>query len=118
MNVLVVGSGGREHALCWKLKQSPLISRLYCTPGNAGIAQVAECVEGEAAHNRLLGECAIVPIDPEAFSAALAAWELDKALYEVAYEVRNRPDWLALPLRSLLPDLLDQTADAAGGAPT
>jgi trehalose synthase-fused probable maltokinase len=58
-----------------------------------------------------------VPKDDAAFARALAAWELDKALYEVAYEARNRPDWLELPLRSLLPDLLDQAADAAGGAP-
>jgi len=44
MNVLVIGSGGREHALCWKLSQSPKLSRLFCAPGNAGIAQLAECV--------------------------------------------------------------------------
>ncbi|HYG89401.1 MAG TPA: phosphoribosylamine--glycine ligase [Azospirillum sp.] len=44
MNVLVVGSGGREHALCWAIKSSPLCGRLYCAPGNAGIADVAECV--------------------------------------------------------------------------
>ena len=44
MKVLVVGSGGREHALCWKLKQSPLLTRLVCAPGNAGIADSAECV--------------------------------------------------------------------------
>ncbi len=44
MNVLVIGSGGREHALCWKLKQSPAIGKLYCAPGNAGIAAEAECV--------------------------------------------------------------------------
>jgi trehalose synthase-fused probable maltokinase len=58
-----------------------------------------------------------VPTDDAAFDRALAAWELDKALYEVAYEARNRPDWLELPLRSLLPDLFAQAADAAGGAP-
>ncbi len=48
---------------------------------------------------------ALVPADDREFAAALAAWELDKALYEVAYEVRNRPDWVELPLRSLLPRL-------------
>ncbi len=49
MKVLVVGSGGREHALAWKIAQSPLVDRLFCAPGNAGIAQVAECVDVEAA---------------------------------------------------------------------
>lgn len=44
MRVLVVGGGGREHAICWKLAQSNKISHLYCAPGNAGIADVAECV--------------------------------------------------------------------------
>lgn len=42
MKVLVVGSGGREHALCWKLAQSPLLTRLWCAPGNPGTAEVAE----------------------------------------------------------------------------
>jgi phosphoribosylamine--glycine ligase len=44
MRILVVGSGGREHALCWKIAASPLCDTLYCAPGNAGIAQAAECV--------------------------------------------------------------------------
>ena len=44
MKILIIGSGGREHALAWKIKQSPLVSELYCSPGNGGIAQVAECV--------------------------------------------------------------------------
>jgi phosphoribosylamine--glycine ligase len=44
MRVLVVGQGAREHALCWKLKQSPLVREIYAGPGNAGIAQVADCV--------------------------------------------------------------------------
>jgi phosphoribosylamine--glycine ligase len=44
MNVLLIGSGGREHALAWALSASPIVSRLYCAPGNAGIAEVAECV--------------------------------------------------------------------------
>jgi phosphoribosylamine--glycine ligase len=44
MNILIIGSGGREHALAWKMAASPLTDKLYCAPGNAGIAQEAECV--------------------------------------------------------------------------
>lgn len=44
MNVLILGSGGREHALAWKIAQSPQVERLYCAPGNPGIAGVAQCV--------------------------------------------------------------------------
>jgi phosphoribosylamine--glycine ligase len=44
MKVLVVGGGGREHALVWKIAQSPLVDTVYCAPGNAGIAELAECV--------------------------------------------------------------------------
>ena len=44
MKVLIVGSGGREHAIAWKVAQSPMVDKIYCTPGNAGISEVAECV--------------------------------------------------------------------------
>jgi phosphoribosylamine--glycine ligase len=44
MKILLIGSGGREHALAWALAASPLLTRLYCAPGNAGIAEVVECV--------------------------------------------------------------------------
>ncbi len=71
MNVLLIGGGGREHALAWKLKQSPLLDRLYCAPGNAGIAAVAECVAlAVADHDAVIRFCkekdiALVVIGPE-----------------------------------------------------
>ena len=45
MKILVVGSGGREHALCWKISKSPLVTKIYSAPGNAGIARLAQCVD-------------------------------------------------------------------------
>jgi phosphoribosylamine---glycine ligase len=47
MKVLVIGSGGREHALVWKLRQSPRVTKVYCAPGNGGIAQDAECLPAD-----------------------------------------------------------------------
>jgi phosphoribosylamine--glycine ligase len=47
MKILVIGGGGREHALCWKLRQSTRVEKVYCAPGNAGIAEDAECVAGD-----------------------------------------------------------------------
>jgi len=48
INVLVIGSGGREHALCWAIAASPQVNKVYCAPGNAGIADVATCVDIKA----------------------------------------------------------------------
>ncbi|PCH93423.1 MAG: phosphoribosylamine--glycine ligase, partial [Rhodobacteraceae bacterium] len=45
MNILILGSGGREHSLAWAVKQNPKCDRLICAPGNAGMAQIAQCVE-------------------------------------------------------------------------
>lgn len=48
MKILIVGSGGREHALAWKIKQSPLVKKIYCAPGNGGISDIAQCVDIKA----------------------------------------------------------------------
>ena len=48
MKVLVVGGGGREHSLVWKLQQSPKVTKIYCAPGNAGISELAECIDIQA----------------------------------------------------------------------
>ena len=59
MRVLVIGSGGREHALVWKLKQSAEVSQLFATPGNAGIAELAECADIGASEVRRLADFAV-----------------------------------------------------------
>lgn len=72
MNVLLIGSGGREHALAWALSASPLLSKLFCAPGNAGIAEVADCVRLDPAdHDAVIRFCRdhgikLVMIGPEA----------------------------------------------------
>ncbi|HSB79371.1 MAG TPA: phosphoribosylamine--glycine ligase [Candidatus Methylomirabilis sp.] len=58
MRVLVVGGGGREHALIWKLKQSPRVREMYAAPGNGGIAELAECVDISASEVRRLADFA------------------------------------------------------------
>ena len=45
MNVLVIGSGGREHSLVWKIRQSKRVDKIFCAPGNAGIKELAHCVD-------------------------------------------------------------------------
>jgi len=72
MNILLLGSGGREHALAWKMAASPLTDRLYCAPGNAGIAREAECVALDVAdYGAVIAFCRerhidLVVVGPEA----------------------------------------------------
>jgi phosphoribosylamine---glycine ligase len=72
MNILLLGSGGREHALAWKMAASPLADRLFCAPGNAGIAQEAECIALELSdHAGIIAFCRnnkidLVVVGPEA----------------------------------------------------
>jgi phosphoribosylamine---glycine ligase len=64
MNILLLGSGGREHALAWKIAASPLVDRLLCAPGNAGIAREAECVALDIAdHAAVIAFCKTSKID-------------------------------------------------------
>jgi phosphoribosylamine--glycine ligase len=58
MKILVIGSGGREHALVWKLRQSRLVSKIWCAPGNGGISQQAECIPANLADIPALGDLA------------------------------------------------------------
>jgi phosphoribosylamine--glycine ligase len=72
MNVLLLGSGGREHALAWTLSASPLLMKLFCAPGNAGFTEVAQCIPIDPAnHEAVIQFCrdeaiALVVIGPEA----------------------------------------------------
>jgi len=83
LNVLLIGGGGREHALAWKLKQSPQLDRLFAAPGNAGIASVAECVPLDAGdHDAVARFCkeqriGLVVIGPEAALVAGLADDLE-----------------------------------------
>lgn len=62
MKILVIGSGGREHALVWKIKQSPLVESVYCSPGNGGIARECPCLNLHS-HAEILAFCQSEPID-------------------------------------------------------
>ena len=85
MNILILGSGGREHALAWKIADSPLTERLYCAPGNAGIAQQAECVPLDLAeHAAIAAFCRdrridLVVVGPEAPLCAGIVDDLESA---------------------------------------
>src|SRR5690349_6460828 len=59
MRVLVIGGGGREHALVWKLKQSPRVQDIFCIPGNGGIAQNATCLPSDLKNIEELAHAAL-----------------------------------------------------------
>src|SRR5579862_6076128 len=85
MNILLLGSGGREHALAWKMAASPLTDRLFCAPGNAGIAREAECVAIDIAdHAAVIAFCRANAVDfvvvgPEAPLCAGIVDDLERA---------------------------------------
>jgi phosphoribosylamine---glycine ligase len=85
MNILLLGSGGREHALAWKMAASPLAERLHCAPGNAGIAQEAECVALDLSdHAAVVAFCRnhridLVVVGPEAPLCAGIVDDLESA---------------------------------------
>ena len=85
MNILLLGSGGREHALAWKIAASPLVTKLWCAPGNAGIAREAECIALDFAdHAAVIAFCRqnkvdFVVVGPDAPIAAGIVDDLDAA---------------------------------------
>jgi phosphoribosylamine---glycine ligase len=85
MHILLLGSGGREHALAWKIAGSPLLTKLWCAPGNAGIAQEAECVALDLGdHNAVIDFCKrelveLVVVGPETPLAAGIVDDLESA---------------------------------------
>ncbi len=85
MKILVLGSGGREHALCWKIAASPLVTKLWCAPGNGGIADDAECVAIDIAdHPAVIAFCKANAVDfvvvgPDAAVAAGVVDDLNAA---------------------------------------
>ena len=82
MNLAVIGSGGREHAICYKLKQSPKIKRLICIPGNAGIEEIAENIRVDITKFHLIYKI-------------LKKYKIDIVIHlaakNISYESKNNP---------------------------
>ncbi len=84
MNILLIGSGGREHSLAWAISKSPLLTKLYCAPGNGGMAAIADCIDLKAEdHQAVIDFCksnsiGLVVIGPEAPLVAGLADDLEK----------------------------------------
>jgi len=117
MNVLLIGSGGREHALAWAILASPLLGKLYCAPGNAGIAEVAECVALDVAdHAAVIRFCRekridLVVVGPEAPLVAGLADDLAEGLEQARSSIDRGAAASVL-------ERLVSASQAAGAAPT
>jgi phosphoribosylamine--glycine ligase len=99
--VLLIGSGGREHALAWSLSASPLLTRLYAAPGNAGICGLAECVALDPGdHDAVIAFCrgadiGLVVIGPEGPLVAGLADDLQAAGIRAFGPSKRRLSWRA-----------------------
>ena len=88
MKVLVIGSGGREHAIAYKLKQSPKVTELYAIPGNPGIASLGTCVPGSVEDNKFIvdfiqkNQIDLTVIGPEVPLCNGLADDIEKAGYK------------------------------------
>jgi len=95
LKILVLGSGGREHALCWKIAASPLVTKLWCAPGNGGIADDAECVAIDIAdHPAVISFCKANSVDfvvvgPDAAVAAGVIDDLNAAGFKAFGPTKN-----------------------------
>ena len=72
MNILVLGSGGREHSLCWSILKSRKCKKVFCIPGNGGISEIVECIDVKPSKKKILSFCLqkdidLVVIGPEKF---------------------------------------------------
>ena len=98
MKVLVVGSGGREHAIVWKLSQSPKVDKIYCAPGNAGIGQLAELVNiGAMEFHKLIEfvknegiDFTVVGMDDPLVGGIVDAFEKEGVYSLISPEVEHR----------------------------
>ena len=111
MHILLLGSGGREHALAWKIAASPLVTKFWCAPGNAGIAREAECVVLDVAdHAAVIAFCRANKVDfvvvgPEGPLVAGIVDELEAAGY-LSRERRGRRNHYTVRPHLPLPDPL------------
>ncbi len=101
MKLLLIGSGGREHALAWALAKSPKLTKLYAAPGNAGIAEVAElCNLDTADHQAVIGFCRehaidLVVVGPEAPLVAALSMIWKRPGSRLSDRPGQRPNWRA-----------------------